>query len=336
MIRTLSFLFVAMTGFVASASSQTLDHVRQAGYLDCGTVASEDDWNGQDQHGDLSALGGRICRAVAIAIFGEAAQVKISELPAEPEAFAALKEGGIDLAVGVSPSAQAAVTYGVGFGLPVFYDTQRFLVYQSSSVHREADLRDRLICAMNNTPSEQRLRDEMTARGVAYGLQAHSEQGEMDASVAVARCAAGSALESRLAESRAGFPANAPPFVFLPERFGLEPVVPAYRYGDQKFGLIVDYTISALIEAEALGITKANVAAAAKDRQDLRARRLLGGDVSVSQSLGLSPDWVVKVIAVVGNYGEIFDQSVGRSYRLERGYNALWTEGGLMRPLPMQ
>ena len=78
----------------------------------------------------------------------------------------------------------------------------------------------------------------------------HSEQGEMDAAMAVSRCV-GTAMESKLAQSRADFHAPASDYVFLPERFGLNPVVPAYRYGDQKFGLVVDWTVGALIEAEA-------------------------------------------------------------------------------------
>ena len=157
----------------------------------------------------------------------------------------------------------------------------------------------------------------------------------MDASVAVAHCAAGSALESRLAESQADFPANAPEFVFLPERFGLEPVVPGYRSGDQRFALLVDMTVSALIEAEALGITQANVHEATK-RSDLAARRLLGADRSVGQALGLPADWAVPVLAAVGNYGEVYARTVGKTYHLERGPNALWSGGGLMSPSPLQ
>ena len=124
-------------------------------------------------------------------------------------------------------------------------------------------------------------------------------------------------------------------FVFLPERFGLNPIVPAYRYGDQKFGLVIDWTVSALIEAEALGITQGNVAAAL-EREDMRAEQLLGHDFATAQALGLAHDWAAKVIAATGNYGEIFQRTTGGPYHLDRGLNALWTEGGLMRPLPMR
>jgi general L-amino acid transport system substrate-binding protein len=111
-------------------------------------------------------------------------------------------------------------------------------------------------------------------------------------------------------------------------------MVPAYRYGDQRFGLVIDWTVSALIEAEVLGITQGNVAAA-PERQDMRAEQLLGRDFATAQALGLEHDWAAKVIATTGNYGEIFQRTTGGPYHLDRGLNALWTQGGLMHPLPM-
>jgi general L-amino acid transport system substrate-binding protein len=302
--------------------------------MECGTVAATDDWNSEDVHGDLSALGAEICRAVAVAVFGDVDALTIQPFPAEPEALNALKAGEVHLAVGLSPSATAAAHFGLGFGPPVFYDTQRFLVSKARGITDLAGLRDKIICAMDLSPPERVLQEEMAARHIRFGLMSHSEQGEMDAAVAVSRCV-GTAMESKLAQSRAGFHAPWSDFVFLPERFGLSPVVPAYRYGDQKYGLLVDWTVSALIEAEALGITQANVAEASK-RGDLRAEQLLGHDFATAQALGLAHDWAAKVIAATGNYGEIFERTTGRRYHLDRGLNALWTEGGLMRPLPMK
>ncbi len=309
--------------------------IHGAGRLVCGTVDPVDDWDGRGEHGNLSSLGSAVCEAVAVAVLGPKAPVELVPFPAETEALQALKDKQVHLVVGLSPSAEAAVQYQVAFGPPVFYDTQRFMSPAAAGFKSVTDLKGDLICAMNNTPSEERLRDYMTQHKIDYGLQAHSEQGEMDASVAVAHCAAGSALESRLAQSRADFPANAPEFVMLPERFGLEPVATAYHSGDQRFALLVDMTMSALIEAEALGITQSNVNDSRK-RTDLAARRLLGADRSVGQALGLPPDWAVPVLAAVGNYGEIYSRTLGTSYHLERGPNALWLQGGLMSPSPLQ
>ena len=331
----LGLLAGGLLAYASVVHAQTLESIRAAHHMECGTVLGVDDWNGEDIHGNLSALEAEVCRAVAVAIFGDAGSLTIRAFPAEPEALNALKAGTIQLATGISPSASTAMHFGIGFGPPIFYDSQRLMVSKRSGITKLAGLRDKLICALDMSPRERVLRDEMTARGIPYALMAHSEQGEMDAAVAVRRCEAGTAMESRLAQSRANFHAVTSDFVFLPERFGLYAVVPAYRYGDQKFGLVVDWTVSALIEAEALGITQDNVAAAVK-REDMRAEQLLGHDFATAQALGLAHDWAAKVIAATGNYAEIFQRTTGGPYHLDRGLNALWTEGGLMCPLPMR
>jgi general L-amino acid transport system substrate-binding protein len=336
MFRLLYGLF--LLGFLSlcgGAHGQTLAAIRSAQHLNCGTVQAADDWNGEDIHGNLSALEGEVCRAVAVAILGTGDGLAIQFYPAEPEALGALKAGSIELAIGVSPSASTAIQYGVAFGPAVFHDSQRIMVARQTEIADLPGLRDQLICALDMTAPERTLRDEMTARGIKYALMAHSEQGELDAAVAVRRCAASTAMETRLAQSRANFHARTSDFIFLPERFALSPVVPAYRYGDQTFGLIVDWTVNALIEAEALGISQQNVADATK-RGDMRTEQLLGHDFATAQALGLAHDWAARVIAVTGNYGEIFQRTTGGPYHLDRGLNALWTDGGLMRPLPMK
>ena len=100
-------------------------------------------------------------------------------------------------------------------------------------------------------------------------------------------------------------------------------------------GLCAVSPVSALIEAEGLGITQGNVAEAAK-REDMQAEQLLGHDFATAQALGLAHDWAAKVIAATGNYGEIFERTTGRPYHLDRGLNALWTQGGLMAAMPMK
>src|ERR1700722_7634831 len=327
-------LVLGLLPLALPANAQILASIKAHHHLACGTVQSVDDWNGEDVHGDLSALGGEICRALGAAILGDSGGLSIQAFPAEPEALNALKAGTIQLAVGISPSATVGAQFGLAFGLPVFYDSQRILVAKQSGIADLAGLRDQVVCALDMSLPERTLRDELTARNISYALQSHSEQGELDAAVAVRRCV-GTGMESRLAQSRANFHARTSDFVFLPERLALAPVVPAYPDNDRAFGRIVDWTISALIEAEALGITKDNVIESDK-REDMRADQLLGHDFATAQALGLTHDWAVKVIAATGNYGEIFERTTGKPYQLERGVNALWTQGGLMVTMPMK
>ena len=137
--------------------------------MECGIVTGADDWNGEDVHGNLSALEAEICRAVAVAIFGDAESLTIQAFPAEPEALNALKAGAIQLAIGISPSATIAEHFGVGFGPTVFYDPQRFLVSKQSGVTELAGLRDKLICALDMSPPERMLRDELPREAFLTG-----------------------------------------------------------------------------------------------------------------------------------------------------------------------
>ncbi len=315
--------------------AETLAAIRSSHSLACGTVQGVDDWSGDETHGDLSGLGQEICRAVAVAILGDEEGLQVQPFPAELEALRALQSGTVQLVVGLSPSVASAVQFGISFGPVVFYDSQRILVSRQSGITRLEDLRDQLICALDLGEPERTLRDVMTARGIPYALMTHSEQGEMDAAIAVRRCAAGTAMESRLAESRANFHAYTRDFVFLPDRLSLDPVVTAVRRDDAALALVVAWTVSALVEAEALGLSRDNLAMAGA-QESLRTDRFMGRDFATAQALGLARDWAPRVVASVGNYGEIFDRTLGGPFGLERGLNAVWTAGGLMRPLPMR
>jgi general L-amino acid transport system substrate-binding protein len=146
MSRFLLGLFAGcLIALTSAGHAQTLASIRAAHHMECGTVLSADDWNGEDVHGNLSALEGEICRAVAVAIFGDAESLSIRAFPAELEALNALKAGSIPLAVGISPSALIATHFGIGYGPAVFYDPQRFLVSKQSGVTELAGLRDKLI-----------------------------------------------------------------------------------------------------------------------------------------------------------------------------------------------
>ena len=315
----------------------TLDAIRHAGTIGCGVVTEIPEYNKQDRHGGLAALDLEICKAIAVAALGDAAQMKPSSFPVEREALLALQKGEVDVVVGVTPSASAVWAYGVQFGPPVFYDGQGIMVHRESGIHTLADLAKRDICFIDDTDTQAVLDAALRSHGIAYSPFPFQEEGEMDAALVVGRCGSMSADLSHLAEKRASFQGRADEFVLLAETFTLDPVAPAYRQGDAQWGAIVDWTVHALVQAEASGVTQANVAAM-HDSADPAVQRLLGIDFAAGRALGLEHDWAARMIAAVGNYGEIYDRTAGEGspLRLPRGLNALWTRGGLMHPLPVR
>jgi general L-amino acid transport system substrate-binding protein len=336
------FLAAALLGFAAfagadtpSAAGPTLKQIQAAGELHCGVVVAREDWNKVDLHGDLSTLNSEICKAVGVAALGTRAKIVITAFNSESEAEQGLSRSRVDLVVGVTPSASASAHWQLAFGPPVFYDGLGVLVQPELAATPLKDLAGRKICVIDGTENDRALQARADAGVLKMRVSTWQEEGEMDDALATHWCSAVGAYVTRLAPLRQQYRqlANAR---ILPDLFTLSPVAPAYRRDDAQWGLLVDWTIYALIQAEASGVTRANVAAQ-KTSDDPVVQRLLGIDWVTSQALGLTDkDWAATVISSVGNYGEIYQRTIGASFQLPRGVNALWTDGGLMHALPIQ
>ncbi len=321
----------------APARAATLDSVRAAGALTCGVVTAGEDYTKFDTHGGLEDLGGELCKAVATAVLGQNARAKVLGRPDEASSLRQLADGKTDVLIGVSPSATKAALYGVSFGPPVFFDGQGVMVDRASNIHTLADLAGKSVCFIDNTENEWQLAPRLEAKGVAIRRYPFAEMGEMDAAVVTGHCQAETADVSQLAEQRSKFHGRKKDFVILPDIITFDPLVPAVREADPRWADIVSWAMAALIQAEASGVTKANVADM-RTSDDPTIRRLLGGDRATAQALGLADDWAATMIAALGNYGEIYARAIGPGTDLDlpRGRNALWTQGGLLYPLPVR
>ena len=123
----------------------------------------------------------------------------------------------------------------------------------------------------------------------------------------------------------------------MPEIISKEPLGPSVRKDDVQWFEIVQWTHYALLTAEELGVTKANVDEKLKS-DNPAIRRLLGVEGNFGKGLGLTKDWAYRIIKAVGNYGEIFDHNVGKDspIKIARGLNALWNQGGLQYAPPIR
>ncbi len=329
---------IALLAMPAWGTPTTVERIRSAGALRCGVPSTPEDWNKVDLHGPLAALDLEICKALSVAVLGAKAKVEAHGYASELEAEQGLARGEVEVAVGVTPEATARWHWHIAFGPPVFYDGQGFLVRADAKAKSVTDLVNALVCVVDGTENEKVLHARTVARGIALIPLVFQEEGEMDDALAVRHCDAISAYESRLYALKATYGKQLGQDTVLPGQLTLSPIAPAYRTDDVQWAMVVDWTIYALIQAEASGLTAANVRDHATS-EDPMIQRLTGIDWATSRALGLpARDWAAQVIAVTGNYGEIYDRTVGlgSSLKIPRGINALWTEGGLMHPLPVQ
>jgi general L-amino acid transport system substrate-binding protein len=334
-MRFLKLLALVCVTAAAPAMARAAD-AAAPGTLKCGVIIEPLDWNKQDLHGSLVPLDTEICRAVATALYGAPDRVTLQSYNTEQDGQTGVIKGQSDIVVGMTPDASSTATKNIRFSLPVFQDGQGFMVHRAEGVATLADITGHKLCYIEDTDNDRIVLASLYARGirpVPFGFQ---EEGEMDAAIMDRHCQVTSALISKLAEARASF-RNARDYVFLPDRLALLPVTAASDARNIRLGAIVDYTISVLLQAEFLGMTQAN-AAAAPHSEDPRMQRLLGEDYATAQGLGLPHDWSRRVIEAVGNYAEIFARTVGPGtpFNLDRGVNALWNKGGTLAPLPLQ
>ncbi len=327
-----------LSAFVVSgsASAGTLDDVKAKGHLQCGINTGLTGFAFTDDAGNWQGFDVALCQAVAAAVFGDASKVKYTNLTGKTR-FEALKAGEIDML-----SRNTTWTYSRDVDLKLtflgvnYYDGQGFIVPASLGVTSATQLEGASVCIQTGTTTELNLADYFRTNGMSYEPVPIETNAEARQNYLAGRCDVYTTDRSGLAATRASLD-NPEDHVVLPEIISKEPLGPSVRHGDDEWGDVVRWTLNVLIIAEEKGITKDNVRAMAGEVQkDAELNRMFGTEGEYGAMLGLSADWVVNVIAAVGNYGEIFEQYLGvnTDIGLERGVNALWTDGGLIYAPP--
>ena len=327
----------AVLGIAASAASaQTLNTVKQRGVLNCGSNGTLAGFGLPDSQGRWSGLDVDFCKALAAAIFNDAGKVKFVPLTAK-DRFTALQSGEVDvLARNTTWTSSRDTSLGLNFTGVNYYDGQGFLVRKSLKLNSALELGDAAVCVQQGTTTELNLADYFRANKLKIKTATFATIDEAVKAYESGRCDAFTTDASGLYSER--LKASAPDdHIVLPEIISKEPLGPAVRHGDNQWGDIVRWTHFAMINAEELGVTKANVDQMLKN-DNPEIKRMLGSEGKFGEAVGLTNDWAFRIIKQVGNYGEIFEKNVGQGspLKIQRGQNALWTKGGLQYAPPIR
>ncbi|MFZ6762931.1 amino acid ABC transporter substrate-binding protein [Pseudoroseomonas sp. WGS1072] len=338
-MRVLIALLAALLALDAAPvlAGPTLDGVRARGQLVCGVNTGVAGFSAPDSRGEYQGLDAEFCRAVAAATLGDASKVRFVPTTYQTR-FVALQSGEIDLlARNVTQTLMRDTAMGFNMVGVNFYDGQGFLVPRASGIADARQLDGATVCVLPGSTSELNLGDYARREGLRLQPVVLSSMDEMTAAYQSGRCDAMTTDASQLAALRVSALREPEAHIILPERISKEPLGPMVRHGDEEWRDIVAWTLAALIEAEELGVTRAN-AAEMRGGQDPNVLRLLGATPGFGKALALPEDWAFQAIRQVGNYGEIFDRTLGKGspIGLERGLNDLWTRGGLMYALPLR
>jgi general L-amino acid transport system substrate-binding protein len=326
---------MALSATGASAQA-TLAQVKQRGILNCGSNTGLAGFGVPDAQGNWKGLDVDLCRAISATIFNDPNKVKFIPLSAK-DRFTALQSGEVDVLVRNSTWTMTRdASLGLLFTGVNYYDGQGFLVRKKLGVNSALQLNGASVCTQQGTTTELNLADYFRANNLKYEVVAFATSDETVKAYDAGRCDAFTTDASGLYAERLKL-ANPDEHLVLPEIISKEPLGPSVRNNDPQWFNLIKWTHFAMLNAEELGVTQANVEQQLKS-DNPEIKRLLGTEGKFGEQVGLTADWVVRIVKHVGNYGESFERNVGQGslLKIARGQNALWTKGGLQYAPPVR
>jgi general L-amino acid transport system substrate-binding protein len=252
--------------------------------------------------------------------------------------FEALADGEIDvLSRNTTWTFSRDVELGFTFSGISYYDGQGFMVPASRDISSATELGGATICVTTDTTTELNLADFFDANGIEFEKRSIPTNAEALEQYVDGACDAFTSDASGLAAARATLD-DPGAHVILPEIISKEPLGPVVRQDDPDWADLVRWVLNAMIAAEEYGVTSENVGRQARSAVNPEVQRLLGAEGNQGEMLGLDPDWAVRIIRDVGNYGEVFEDTIGANSEIDlaRGLNAQWTDGGLLYAPPFR
>ncbi len=334
--QLLVILALAMSSAPAGAGT-TFDAVKARGQVVCGVNTGVAGFSAPDARGVFQGLDADFCRAIAAALFGDASKVRFVPTTYQTR-FVALQSGEIDvLARNVTQTLLRDTSLGFNMAGVNFYDGQGFMVPKRANIANARALDGATVCVLPGSTTELNLADFARRERLRIQPVVLSSMDEMTAAYQAGRCDAMTSDASQLAALRVSALRDPNEHVILPERVSKEPLGPMVRHGDDQWLDVVAWTLRLMVEAEEVGLTRANVDQM-RTSQDPNIMRILGVTPGFGRALGLEETWAYNVLKQVGNYGEVFDRTLGAGspIGLPRGLNDLWTRGGLMYALPLR
>ena len=326
---------VALAVAGGAQAAETLDAVKDKGFVQCGVSQGLPGFSNPDDQGNWTGIDVDYCRALAAATVGDGDAVKFTPLSAKVR-FTALTSGEIDV---LSRNTTWTMSRDTDFGEFVgvtYYDGQGFMVPKALEVSSATELDGAAVCTNTGTTTELNVADYFRAQGMQYTVVAFEKADEVVAAYDSGRCDVYTTDRSGIAAQRTKL-SNPDDHVVLPELISKEPLGPLVRSGDAEWGDIARWTLNCMINAEEAGISSENVEEM-MGSEDPNVARILGSDGDLGSKIGLDNAFCAQVVKHVGNYEESYNRNVGPDtpLKLDRGLNALWSDGGVLYAPPMR
>jgi general L-amino acid transport system substrate-binding protein len=316
------------------SAGSTVAAVKKRGYVTCGASQGTVGFGAPDDDGVWKGLDIDTCRAVAAAVLGDKNKARFVTLTGQ-QRLIALQTGEIDILPRTTTWTLSRDANGLNFTIPNYYDFVGLLVKKRPGLKSRMDLKGASVCVQTGSTTEVAFAVDSAKYGLDWRAVTFDNVQATRQAFFAGRCDALITDASALYSVRATQAKNPDDYLILPADDDIEALTPSVRHGDDQWFDIVKWSFEAMLMAEHLGVTRANVDEMRKSK-DPTIRRFLGVEKGNGRALGLDEGWAYRIVSQVGNYGEVFDHNVGKDspLKIERGLNRLQRDGGLMLPLP--
>lgn len=312
-----------------------IDEIRNRGYLRAGVILgfhgfsslnpTTDEWEGFDIE---------LARAVSAAVLGEEDCIEFIPLSSS-ERLEALQNNRIDIGTyNASITLSREITDKVYFTHPMLYDGEGLLARKSEKDEKTSTWENLLsryprIAALKGSTSHENLIRFFQTRNLKFDIHLHESPKDARQSYDDGECDMFCLDRYLLAGAQTALkePYN---HEILPYVISREAMAPFVNDSDPQWRSVTTWIMRTLIEAESLGIESHNVD---KYNQDKNYEyQFLNLPDSILKYLRLKNNYIRSVIKSVGNYGEIFDRTLGINSGINapRRENRPWQHGGML------
>jgi general L-amino acid transport system substrate-binding protein len=327
---------ILLTAFLSTtALGGLISDIQSRGYMKCGVLNSYAGFGFLDAQGKYQGFDIDFCRAIAAALGTDLRYTNLTGKTRMP----AVQSGEVDVVLMlVTETMSRETNLALDYPAVNFYDGQAYMVRKNLGVKSALELNGASVCLTSASTGEVNTADFFRKHGMSYKPVIFERIDDSNRAYNEGRCDVAMGQSANLYAWRATLK-NPNEHVVLPEFISKEPMGPVTRGNDRQFTMAVKFIVHALMLAEEKGVTQANVEQMARDpKTDPEVRRMLGADGTLGPDAGLPKDFAVRAIKAVGNYGEIFENNLGQptKFKMQRGLNALWSDGGLYYPIPFK
>jgi general L-amino acid transport system substrate-binding protein len=318
-----------------AADGDTLKAVQARGHLLC--TSGNSNFLGfaeVDDKGNWTGLDIDYCKALTTAIFGSPDKVKLVPI-SWAQRFPSLQSGDIDVIIKATGWTMSRDTeLKLQFSQPYFVGITGFGAKKELGITSAEGLDGGTVCAPGGTSTERLAANYLQGKNIKHELVTFEKVDEMWAAFYAGRCDAVAEWGPNLAASISKAP-DPSKYMVLDDTLAMEPESAGMRQGDDHWVDVVNWVLAVTMIAEENGITSKNIDEQKAKPANATVGKLLGVTPGIGTRLGLKDDWAYNVIKTVGNSAEIYERNLGKEsvYKLPRGKNSLWSEGGVLYPM---